>query len=65
MVVAGSLRDAAKQAALDERDRLEAPITNYAVGRIVEAALAVYEGRPTAQADPPETYDVDSVEKEA
>ena len=57
----GSKRDAARQAALDERDRLGAPITSYVTGRIVEAALAVWDGRPVAQADEPETFDIDEV----
>lgn len=50
------LHEAAKAAALAERDRLAIPngrkfalslyATDYVVGRIVEAALAVIEGRP-------------------
>jgi hypothetical protein len=41
-----TLRDAARQAALDERDRLGVQVNDYVVGRIVEAALAVITGQP-------------------
>lgn len=52
-----SLHDAAKAAALAERDRLRIgrdsmgwkpalPANDYVIGRCVEAALSVIEGRP-------------------
>ena len=56
-----ALHDAAKAAALAERDRLgnttytgciTPHATNYVVGRLVEAALAVVEGRPASDGAP-------------
>lgn len=38
-----ALSDAARQAALDERDRLDVDVADYIVGRIVQAALRVYD----------------------
>lgn len=43
-VVRAVVRDAAKQAARDERDRLGCHASDYAVGRMVEAAIAVVLG---------------------
>jgi len=40
------MHDAARQAALDERDRVAPDLSDYIVGRIVEAAIAVLERRP-------------------
>lgn len=38
--------DACRQAALDERDRLGAAVSDYVCGRLTEAVLAVVEHRP-------------------
>ena len=47
-----ALHDAARQAALDERDRLGVTLSDYATGRIVEAALAVIERQPAPAVEP-------------
>lgn len=52
-----AIRDAAKQAAVDECERLGSNASRYVIGRIVEAVLAVVEQRPIAPAAP--TLDVE------
>ena len=45
-----AVHDAAKAAAIAERDRLGTPVSDYVVGRLTEAALAVALNEPA----PPE-----------
>ena len=56
-----ALHDAARQAALDARDRLGAHISDYTTLTIAEAAIAVIEGRPAVW-DAPDVVDADSME---
>ena len=55
--VVTAIHDAARQAALDERDRLGAAVSDYVCGRICEAVLAVIERRPLE--DAPDPIDID------
>lgn len=56
-----ALHDAARQAALDARDRLGARISDYTALTIAEAAIAVIEGR-VVEWDAPDVVDADSME---
>lgn len=68
MTTPAQRHDAARQAALDERDRLRHadgafPLaSDYTVCRCVEAALAVYLGHDAPAGDEPAMLDVESEE---
>lgn len=52
MASLGTIHDAARQAALDERDRLNLDLSDYRALRIAEAALAVVEHRTIPEPEP-------------
>lgn len=55
-----AIHDAARRAALDERDRLGATVSDYVCGRITEAVLAVLKQRPLELG--PDPIDIESEE---
>lgn len=60
-VLRTELHDAARRAALDERDRLNSTASDYVIGRCAEAAISVIEGTPPPET-PPDPLDVASTE---
>ena len=59
-----ALREAVKQAARDERDRLGCQASDYAIGCIVEAVITVITHAPPEPPPRPPHIDVDSWEGE-